>query len=267
MSNTADVETTVATRRGILGLAAIAGMDAAFAQADGIARRNTENTGNTSMTSISTGTLSSKTLSLGPMAAAAALGDMTALSKALDAGLDAGLTLSEAKEVLVQLYAYAGFPRSLNALTELMKVVDERRKRGIQDPAGVPPQRPVPVGQALLEAGTANQTALTGAPVRGPVFEFAPAIDQYLKTHLFGDIFARDNLDWQSREFTTVGALAAMSGVESQLLSHIRISVNVGITPEQLRRFGQELSAKGFAEAGERIHSAVGKFTQDIKKE
>jgi len=127
MTNTADVETTVATRRGILGLAAVAGMDAAFAQADGIARRNTENTGNTSMTSISTGTLSSKTLSLGPMAAAAALGDMTALSKALDAGLDAGLTLSEAKEVLVQLYAYAGFPRSLNALTELMKVVDERR--------------------------------------------------------------------------------------------------------------------------------------------
>jgi alkylhydroperoxidase/carboxymuconolactone decarboxylase family protein YurZ len=29
---------------------------------------------------------------------------------------DTGLTINEIKEVLIQLYAYAGFPRSLNAL-------------------------------------------------------------------------------------------------------------------------------------------------------
>jgi alkylhydroperoxidase/carboxymuconolactone decarboxylase family protein YurZ len=60
--------------------------------------------------------------------------------------------------------------------------------------------------------------------VKGQLFEFAPAINEYLKTHLFGDIFARDNLDWQSRELATVGALAAMSGVEPQLQSHISAS-------------------------------------------
>jgi alkylhydroperoxidase/carboxymuconolactone decarboxylase family protein YurZ len=38
------------------------------------------------------------------------------------------------------------------------------------------------------------------------LFDFAPAIDEYLKTHLFGDIFERDSVDWQSRELATAGA-------------------------------------------------------------
>ena len=41
--------------------------------------------------------------------------------------MDAGFTISEAREILVQLCAYAGFPRSLNALAELLKVVEERK--------------------------------------------------------------------------------------------------------------------------------------------
>ena len=62
-------------------------------------------------------------------------------------GLDAGLTVSDAREVLVQLYAYAGFPRSLNALGELLKTVEERKKRGVQDAEGVPPGRAVRNGR------------------------------------------------------------------------------------------------------------------------
>jgi hypothetical protein len=50
------------------------------------------------------------------------------------------------------------------------------------------------------------ELADTGVPVRGPLFDFAPAIDEYLKTHLFGDIFERDSVDWQSRELATAAA-------------------------------------------------------------
>lgn len=60
-------------------------------------------------------------------------------------------------------------------------------------------------------------------------------IGEYLKNHLFGAIFARDNLDRQSRELASVGALAAVPGVESQLQSHIGISMNVGLTATQPR--------------------------------
>jgi len=202
--------------------------------------------------------LSAKQQAIGPIAAFAATGDMTRLHAALDQGLDAGLTVGDCKEILVQLYAYAGFPRSLNALNEFMKVLAQREQRGIVDQPGGDSE-PVPVGDELLAAGTANQTKLVGVAVSGPLFDFAPAIDRYLKTHLFGDIFARTNLDWQSRELATVATLAAMTGVESQLQSHLAISMNVGIAERQLRQFIETLAARVDADAGRRALAALDK--------
>lgn len=210
------------------------------------------------MTMTSAQTLSARQLAIGPIAAATATGDMAQLNSALDTGLDAGLSISDTKEILVQLYAYAGFPRSLNALGELMKVLQARRQRGLQDAPGRDPG-PVPTGKDLLAVGTANQTQLSGAPVKGPLFEFAPAIDQYLKTHLFGDIFARDNLDWPSRELATIAALAAMPGVESQLQAHIRIGMNVGLTASQLRETTEALARSGQGDAARRAKDALDK--------
>src|SRR4051812_19146074 len=51
--------------------------------------------------------LSSTQLSIAPMAAAAAVGNMPRLSREVGRALDSGLTVAEVKEVLVQLYAYA----------------------------------------------------------------------------------------------------------------------------------------------------------------
>jgi alkylhydroperoxidase/carboxymuconolactone decarboxylase family protein YurZ len=192
-----------------------------------------------------------------PIAAFAAAGDITKLNAALNQGLDAGLTVGDAREVLVQLYAYAGFPRSLNALGELMKVVEARKQRGVKDAPGRAPSRPIPKGEALLAAGTANQTKLSGAPVQGPLFDFAPVANEYLRTHLFGDIFERDNLDWQSREVATVSMLAALAGVESQLQAHIRISMNVGLSARQLQQLGQLLADRVDADSARRAREAL----------
>jgi 4-carboxymuconolactone decarboxylase len=60
--------------------------------------------------------LSVKQQRLIAIAAFTANGNLPKLSAALAGGLDAGWTINEIKEVLVQLYAYAGFPRSLNGL-------------------------------------------------------------------------------------------------------------------------------------------------------
>lgn len=182
---------------------------------------------------------------------------MDKLNMALNQGLDAGLTVNEIKEILVQLYAYTGFPRSLNALTELMKVIDSRQQRGIRDEQGKEPAALVPVGDELRRVGLANQTKIAGTAVKGPLFEFAPVINQFLQTHLFGDIFARDNLDWQSRELATVGALAATSGVEAQLLSHMRGSLRVGLTHGQLRQLVQVLREHGENDAATRAGLAL----------
>jgi alkylhydroperoxidase/carboxymuconolactone decarboxylase family protein YurZ len=208
-------------------------------------------------TSSTSETLSALQQAIVPIAAFAAAGDLAKLNVALNQGLDAGMTVSDAREVVVQLYAYAGFPRSLNALGELMKVLASRKERGIEDAPGQAPSHPAPKGEALLAAGTANQTKLAGGPVKGPVFDFAPAIDEYLKTHLFGDIFERDNLDWQSREIATVAMLAALPGAEPQVQAHVRISMNVGLTESQLRQLGEVLADRVDAEAARRAREAL----------
>ena len=136
-------------------------------------------------------------------------------------------------------------------------VLEARKQRGIQDAPGRVPSHAIPKGDALRAAGTTNQTKLTGAPVRGPLFDFAPAIDEYLKTHLFGDIFERDNLDWQSRELATVSMLSALPAAESQLQSHMRVSMNVGLTPNQLRQLTQVLADRVDADNARRAREAL----------
>lgn len=202
-------------------------------------------------------TLTARQQAIVPIAAFAAAGDLSKLNDALNQGLDAGLTVNDNKEILSQLYAYAGFPRSLNALSELMKVLQARKQRGLTDEIGQEPSQAIPTGKALLETGTANQTKLSGAPVKGALFDFAPAVDEYLKTHLFGDIFERDNLDWRDRELATVAMLSAMSGVEPQLQAHIRISTNVGLTADQLQQLVQVLADRVDAISSQRAREAL----------
>ncbi|RYF69630.1 MAG: carboxymuconolactone decarboxylase [Comamonadaceae bacterium] len=209
------------------------------------------------MTTAPSETLSARQQAIVPIAALAAAGDIQRLGPALGQGLDAGLSVNDAKEILVQLYAYAGFPRSLNALGELMKVVEARKQRGVKDVQGRTPSRAVPTGDALLAAGTANQTRLSGAPVQGPLFDFAPLANEYLRTHLFGDMFERDNLDWQSRELATVSMLAALQGVESQLQAHMGIAMNVGLSAAQLGQLAEVLADRVDAQAANRAHEAL----------
>ncbi len=161
-----------------------------------------------------------------------AKGDMPNLKNALNAGLDAGLTVNEIKEILVQLYAYCGFPRSIGALRNFMTVLSEREAKRIKDAAGRLPG-PLPTGKSV-EFGAANQRKLFGRDAQGAVLAFAPAIDEYLKAHLFGDIFSRDNLDWRTRELATVAALASMNGVQNELNAHIAHGRRTGLTETQI---------------------------------
>lgn len=171
-----------------------------------------------------------------PIAAFAASGEIEKLKVSLNEGLDAGLTINETKEVLGQLYAYAGFPRSLNALAAFMQVLEERKSNGIEDVVGLE-SSPLPTDKTSLEFGAENQTKLIGVEVKGPLFDFSPQIDEYLKSHLFGDIFARDVLTWKQREVATIASLSNIPGVNSQLAAHYNISMNNDVTVDELKEF------------------------------
>ncbi|WP_230389655.1 carboxymuconolactone decarboxylase family protein [Vibrio nitrifigilis] len=185
---------------------------------------------------MSESSLDRRQIAIIPIAAQTASGDIEDLKISLNQGLDAGLTVNEIKEILVQMYAYTGFPRSLNALGAFMSVVNERKEKGIKDEIGKEAS-PLPADYNSLKNGTANQTKLIGQEVKGPLFDFAPAVDEYLKAHLFGDIFERDVLTWQDRELATIAALANLKGAGSQLGAHYAISMHNGITEAQIRDF------------------------------
>ena len=178
-----------------------------------------------------------------------AKGDLTALESAIHGGLEAELTVSQIKEALSQLYAYTGFPRSLNALGVLQNVVESRKSK---DKRVIMGEDASPLGDDYdaLKEGTRVQTQLTGKPFD---YEFAPATDYYLKAHLFGDIFARDNLTYADRELVTVSALSGLQGVEPQLKAHIAGARNMGVTEEQLQGIIVALAANGLLDEAGRL--------------
>ncbi len=202
--------------------------------------------------------LNAKQQSIITIAAFTANGDMERLKPALHEGLDAGLTVNEIKEILVQLYAYAGFPRSLNGIGTFMGVMEERGKKGIKDTIGREAS-PFPANKSSIKIGTEIQTRLAGKPITGAIYSFAPAIDRFLKGHLFGDIFGRDNLEFQSREIATISALASMEGVNPQLQAHFSIGFNTGLTEAQMRSLVAVLKARVGKKEADNAQEVLGK--------
>jgi 4-carboxymuconolactone decarboxylase len=180
--------------------------------------------------------LDKKQQSIVSISALTATGDIEKLKNELGNGLDSGLAINEIKEVLVQLYAYCGFPRSLNGISTFMTVVKERKARGISDKEG--PAAALNAGSGdSYERGRAVLETLTKTPQAKPApgfGEFAPRIDAFLKEHLFADIFESDVLTYRQRELATISALAAMSGITSQLQAHIGMGMNTGLTESEL---------------------------------
>ena len=158
-----------------------------------------------------------------PIAAFTAEGDIDRLKPALNQGLDAGLTVNEIKEVLVHLYAYTGFPRSLNGLNAFMEVMDERKAKGIEDVQGKEAS-PVPPDLDRDAYGAKMRAELAGLDTVPPPAKwqlFSPVMDTFLKEHLFADLFIRDVISHQDRELATIAALANMTGTGSQLGFHL----------------------------------------------
>ncbi len=199
-------------------------------------------------------TLTIRQQALVAIAANEAKGNMEGLKSSLNEGVEQGLTVSEAKEALSQLYAYTGFPRSLNALGILQQVIKERTDAGLRVEEGREAD-PLPNGYDALKQGTSVQTQLVGGQPFN--YTFAPQTDYYLKAHLFGDIFARNNLSFADREVVTVSAISALPGCEPQLQAHVSGARNMGVSDEALREIPAILESKiGMAES-ERLRGAL----------
>ena len=183
--------------------------------------------------------LSPEQQSIIAISALTAKGDLPALKTELNVGLDIGLTINQIKEAIVHTYAYCGFPRSIRGLQTFMGVLDERKAKGINDIVGVEAS-PITDDRDKFERGKEILGKLTGVPqdgLKAGYAEFAPIIEVFLKEHLFADIFERDVLSYAERELVTISVISAIGNAEPMLRSHLRICLNVGLTPDQLRQF------------------------------
>lgn len=213
--------------------------------------------------------LDNKQQSIVRIAALTGKGDLSKLKTDLKAGLVAGLTVNQVKEVIVHVYAYAGFPRSIRGLQTFMTVLDERQAKGIKDMVGADAS-PITDERGKYDRGKAVLDSLLGAPQsesRIGYSGFAPVIEVFLKEHLFADIFERDILSYAQRELATVSVLAGIGGVEPMLQSHLKICLNMGLTSGQLEQFVGVIKStigKKEAKAAQRVLEEVLKNNKKI---
>lgn len=174
-----------------------------------------------------------------------AQGKLPELKSSLNSGLESGLTINEIKEILVHTYAYCGFPRSIRGLQTFMEVLDERKAKGINDVVGKEAST-IEDNKSKYERGKEilGEFTQTKQPDKLSGYSaFAPAIDIFLKEHLFADIFERDVLTYAQRELVTISVISAIGDAEPMLQSHLGISLKVGWKPEQLTEFVSVVSS------------------------
>ena len=88
----------------------------------------------------------------------------------------------------------------------------------------------------------------------------------FLKEHLFADLFIRDNLDYLSREITTISILSNLGNVNAQLQSHMNITMNLGLTYDQMKDFISILEKKVSKERAENAQKVLDIAVESRKK-
>jgi len=126
--------------------------------------------------------LSQRMLLLCACAALEARGDLQRLDAAIRDALDGGVSVNELKDAFAGLYAYTGFPRSLNALNTLDGVLSKRQSAGIVDNEGRPFRRPAIWDDAklALQLGTEMQTRDEGGTPWN--YTFCPQADYHMNS-------------------------------------------------------------------------------------
>lgn len=162
----------------------------------------------------------------------AAKGETGNLKKELDLALDDGMSVSELREILMHVYAYAGFPQALNGINALIAVLDARKEKSLPCPEGTEASV-LPADSDKDGIGAEIRERLTGKRPVPAYAKFAPDMDSFLKQHLFCDLFTRGVLTDMERELVTISVIASEPRAEKQLATHLAICRRQGFSEEE----------------------------------
>ena len=174
--------------------------------------------------------------SLAPVAAAAALGRPQELDTALESALQADCSATEIRETLLTVALFAGFPRTLDALSTASEVL---RRRGVSADTSTEPGLPESEAErrALFRARGGELFARVYGDDTDRVLErlaeLDPELDAWILEDAYGKVLARAALPAPERERLAVVLLAALE-LRNQLPGHVRGAIRCGATRDQI---------------------------------
>lgn len=154
----------------------------------------------------------------------------------INGALNTGSSISEVKEVILQMTVYSGFPNCINSMNALREVLDERRERGINDEIGK--QATVKPQSDRLRTGEqelSKLNSLQADKLRSAFNDLSPELVKFTLEFGYADIYSRDNLDIKYRQIATIAALTALGNAQPQLRFHINAGLNIGLTVEDIK--------------------------------
>ena len=170
--------------------------------------------------------------SIASMSALLSLGHrMDELRLRMDLAMETGFSLSDLKEIILQICLYAGFPRSLNGMACLRGLMESRNQRGQDTEEGVKPS-PQPEGISRYQLGWDTLQSLDPDFIhrlKAGLEPVSPELFSLVLEHGYADIFYRDNLDIRQREAAVVAAMVAVENADPQLSFHILAAMGTGI--------------------------------------
>lgn len=130
--------------------------------------------------------------------------------------------------------------------------------------SGTPPP-PTPE-ESRFDRGLARLTAIHGDHGRGVMKSLEPIcpdLARFIIEFPFGDIYTRPGLDPKSRQIATMASLVTLGHATSELKSHIRGSLNIGVTRTEIVELILQMSVyAGFPAAINGMRAAQEVFEQ-----
>lgn len=163
---------------------------------------------------------------LARLAAAAAAGRRELLRAWYEAALGDGVPVADLQEATLQVFLFAGYPRTIDAFEEL------------EAAHGSPPPPPVePDPGDLLARGRALFLRIYGRHTQAVLDKLRslhPDFARYVIYDAYGQVLGRPFLPVSEREALAVAMLAVL-GLPAQLKAHVRGALRVGTAPDLVR--------------------------------
>ncbi len=151
--------------------------------------------------------------------------------------LNAGWTINELKEIVLQMVPYAGFPATINAMNALSSVLKNRLKAGIKDVEGDTPSKEVTI-EDRYNNGAKNIAKLDPnelAKLENAYKTFTPDLLNYIVEFVYSDVNSRNLIDAKQRQFGIIAALVAKGNAKPQLKFQINAGLNLGLSADEIK--------------------------------